>query len=157
MIGAVPPQAFSIADQKKWMDNTVAFGDPVYKYPFWYWPGYTKTVQATQVERVCRPLKIGVTSEDIHACAVWTNKEPADVWWEISPPYMVDVSGGQQSQDPKYQQPKTTEEIVAEEQRRRAAEQDAKNRLMGIKTTTWLIVAMLGAGAYYGYKQLNKR
>ncbi len=151
-LGAVPPQAFSIEDQKKWMDLTVAYGDPVFKDPFWFWPGYKDKADATQVQVECRPFKTGVTGQDISACAVWNDKLPGDVLWEIAPPYMEDHSGGATSQDPKYQPPLTTDEKIREVEKQNEEQQKTSS----FNWTTWLVFAMVGVGAYFGFRKRKR-
>lgn len=81
------PPYLTAEDQRRFNDWSKAYGDPVYQYPFWFWP-----TAPTLSWAVCPPGESAVKAQ---ACAVW-GSGPCVVGGGLScvPPYLEDHTYG---------------------------------------------------------------
>jgi hypothetical protein len=86
-----PPAYLSEAEKARWNELSAKYGVPVYKSPFWFWDA--ELPYGAAADRVRCNAFAFPSSNDIVACAVWNDKQVADLGvmnFSAAPPYLED-------------------------------------------------------------------
>lgn len=89
MAAVTVPSNLSEEARKRWLDNTVKYGVPIYMDPFWFWPSSLK------VEGTTCAFAAFKGSDHVEACLVWNDhKEPCTfcLWNDRVPLFVEDRS-----------------------------------------------------------------